>query len=571
MQKFTLVIVDTTGIQSYIFGSNRLRENVGASHLVHLATKGWLLEDPNSFLPTPNNIDASTDRQIDASTDQQIKEGTINESKHIENGDVNAEVLYAGGGNVAILFKEHNDAIEFSQKMSRKLLIEAPGLDAVLVKRCFEWTSQTDSLASAMDDAQAKMRDKKSNREWSQPVMGLGVTAVCQSTGFDAHYEELEPVDHDDDKAVENRQRVTISAEIAAKWGQNGAAKERLKAAFPQLDNVGLKIPNKFDQLGRSEGDYSYLAVIHADGNGMGQILTDITEHFQDKGGADNRAYICKLRRFSKEVDDAGLNSLKAVVEKVSDWNSQGSDDGGLDPYIVLDDSGQKKYEYLSMRPIVFGGDDVTFVCDGRIALRAAQIYLDAFSKQQIHDVNDKPLPATAAAGISLVKVRYPFARAYELSEALCKNAKETFNREVSALDWHMAQSGLFGSLGEIRRREYDERVGSDEARDRSLLMRPISLHDYEETRWDTWENFVAILQSFQDTKKWPRNRVIQLRDALRQSSPQDKVSVESFVERYSKLPIIDIKQSGYEGTGWDGTRCIYFDAIEMIEQEILE
>jgi len=40
MNEFYLVIVDTTGIQSYIFGSNRLRENVGASFLVHAATEG---------------------------------------------------------------------------------------------------------------------------------------------------------------------------------------------------------------------------------------------------------------------------------------------------------------------------------------------------------------------------------------------------------------------------------------------------------------------------------------------------------------------------------------------------
>lgn len=39
MTQFWLVIVDTTGIQSYIFGSNRLRENVGASYLVHQATQ----------------------------------------------------------------------------------------------------------------------------------------------------------------------------------------------------------------------------------------------------------------------------------------------------------------------------------------------------------------------------------------------------------------------------------------------------------------------------------------------------------------------------------------------------
>jgi hypothetical protein len=38
-----LVIVDTAQIQTYIFGSNRLRENIGASHLVAEAAEGWAL------------------------------------------------------------------------------------------------------------------------------------------------------------------------------------------------------------------------------------------------------------------------------------------------------------------------------------------------------------------------------------------------------------------------------------------------------------------------------------------------------------------------------------------------
>jgi hypothetical protein len=36
-----LLIVDTSQIQPYVFGSNRLRENIGASHLVASATDGW--------------------------------------------------------------------------------------------------------------------------------------------------------------------------------------------------------------------------------------------------------------------------------------------------------------------------------------------------------------------------------------------------------------------------------------------------------------------------------------------------------------------------------------------------
>ena len=32
MKKFTVTVIDTTGKQNYIFNTNRLRENIGASY-----------------------------------------------------------------------------------------------------------------------------------------------------------------------------------------------------------------------------------------------------------------------------------------------------------------------------------------------------------------------------------------------------------------------------------------------------------------------------------------------------------------------------------------------------------
>lgn len=37
MDRLTLTMLDTSGIQSYIFNSNRLQENIGASELVYRA------------------------------------------------------------------------------------------------------------------------------------------------------------------------------------------------------------------------------------------------------------------------------------------------------------------------------------------------------------------------------------------------------------------------------------------------------------------------------------------------------------------------------------------------------
>ena len=45
MPTYTLTVIDTPGIQPYIFGSNRLLESIGASELVRCATTSgrWIV------------------------------------------------------------------------------------------------------------------------------------------------------------------------------------------------------------------------------------------------------------------------------------------------------------------------------------------------------------------------------------------------------------------------------------------------------------------------------------------------------------------------------------------------
>ena len=49
-----LVVTEVSQIQRYIFGSNRMRENVGASYLVTQATEGWALEAFKKAAPKNN-------------------------------------------------------------------------------------------------------------------------------------------------------------------------------------------------------------------------------------------------------------------------------------------------------------------------------------------------------------------------------------------------------------------------------------------------------------------------------------------------------------------------------------
>jgi hypothetical protein len=127
MAKYTLTLVEVTGIQEYIFGSNRLSINIGASALVESVTSEWLI----FALPAPHNLS------------EQATEIKIND-ENIESHGLRSEVVYRGGGNALILFATRDLAVEFTKKLSRKILIEAPGLQVIFTHQDIDW--QKDSL-----------------------------------------------------------------------------------------------------------------------------------------------------------------------------------------------------------------------------------------------------------------------------------------------------------------------------------------------------------------------------------------------------------------------------------------
>ncbi len=534
MSTFYLVVVDTVGIQSYVFASNRLRENIGASHLVYQATKGWLVDEPDAFLPAPHNVIQRQNRQDQA-------------AGGVESGELAAELLYAGGGNTVLLFRERADAAAYLGALHERLLTRAPGLKIATIIEEVDWDT---SLAAGMDAAFERLKQKKMMQEYARPLQGLGVTVAGRSSGLAANVVVKEPG---------GGRWLPLSNEVVAKWEHNDAAKQRLNQEMGVYLEKDYEFPSQFDDLGRSEGDKSYLAVVHADGNGMGKLLEGIVTRYATMGGDKNREFIQRVRAFSDAATDAGRNAMQEVVKQVQAWNKAGT--------VVPAQPDEKGPKFLSLRPIVYGGDDVTFVCNGRLGLAAAKVFLDAFSEQSIPDVDGNPHPGMAAAGVAIVKTHYPFARAYQLAESLCHNAKVRFERKAPALDWHRAQSGLFGSLSEIREREYQEEWGDHPlSPQRTLLMRPISTSTDPVDGWRTWKNFRTILGAFR-SDAWPRNKVIKLRETVI-AGPE---AVQRYTETYGRrLPKIDLDASQYRHRGWHGNRCVYFDAIEMIDQEAI-
>ncbi|MCS6847939.1 MAG: hypothetical protein RMN52_09515 [Anaerolineae bacterium] len=564
---YSLVVVDTTQIQSYIFASNRLAENIGASWLVKQATGSWALETVRRVAPRNNISDAT--------------KGALTQSSRIESGALDAEVIYAAGANVLVIFTNDKSAGEFIRQLSRRVLCAAPGLTLLFARQSFDWSSSGD-LFRAVQDAFKDVERQKAERAFDAPLLGLGVTAACRSTGLPANalYSYGSDKHH------------PLASGIVAKLRAADHSHDELRALFQGLLGDEYDFPRDFDDLGRSKGEQSFIAVAHVDGNGFGQAMVELGKQHQ----RDHRAYITAMRKRSDALDEAAREALHDTVQALIYAIQRGQDKNGAPTRLIGKDAERedtlklknkaKNEGFLPFRPLVFGGDDTTFVCDGRLGLSLATDYLALFADRAEQKLKQAGVllngeTPSACAGVAIVKSRYPFSRAYHLADELCSSAKRFRAQEKSRanqepgcfLDWHFALSGLIGNIEDVRRREYTTQHGS-------LTLRPVSLEpltrnaslDARTAR--SWTVVERLVQSFQG-EAWAerRNKVKALREALREG-PQ---AVERFalIYRLGKpaLPELTEGDKGeHRNTGWlDGAdvkdkRCAYFDAIELAD-----
>ncbi len=557
-----VVIVDSTQIQPYIFGSNRLKENIGASYLVSRATGEWAL----ASLPQPNNVD-------DAAA------GLIHKGKELAKDSLAAEALYAGGGNVVTLLRDQEGVEAFVRNLSCKALTEAPGLQLVISSR----ERQTgESLAEAIQQSFQKLAQEKQVRSVSAPLLGLGVTMMCGSTALPAVGIATRIAD-------DPTSEYPAAAEILAKLGVNGVANGRLRHYLPPPS--GYDYPRDFDDLGREEGEESHIAIVHADGNGMGQrFLALVQTHLHEN---NDRKYIQAIRDLSEQVKEASKAALQATLAALL-ARIHADEPNKRDAIRLRNAAGEMIAEvilpkkegtfYLPFRPLVFGGDDVTFVCDGRLGISLAVTFLRQFEKATERILKEK---LTACAGIAIVKSHYPFARAYGLAEQLCSSAKRYRKQkglEDSCLDWHFALTGLSGDIQTIRQREYTVyqdpaklmEEGTPPYRGERLTLRPLTLGPNLQESHRAFPVTQAGVMAFQDLylaedqqPQWStrRNKVKALRQALRDGP----AAVRRFLTMYDlergQLPPIDSsKDSDFQASGWWHQWCGYFDAIEMMD-----
>lgn len=494
-----LVLWEVSRKQDYIFRSNKLKENKGASIIIE-----YIIEE------LPKSLNKNYEKNL----------------------------IYDGGGNSLYKFDTVNEGKEFIKDVSEKVLKEYPGIQLFMTIE--EYDDNKERVTETVERIHKKLNRKKNRRANSGKQVSFGIERLCASTGL--------PASCYDEDGSEKR---SVSLEIHEKIKHSYKDSTKFKHLIPE----GYKPIREFRDLAKEE-EKNYLAVVHIDGNKMGQKFMMLKDYFKykDKNCAKtNKEYLEALKEFSNNVKKAYEKAFRHMTEAI-DINKE---------YLTKDTKiDENRFPVI---PIIVAGDDITYVTNGKIGIESARIFLESLIKNEIQLYKDKKIKLNACAGVAIVKVSHPFSSAYKLAEDLCNNCKnkltmEYENDDFSLIDWHIEQGSLHGSINEIRQKNYKSLDGYN------LCIRPLYINNDNENCWTTYENFKIALSDVTNKtiygNKIARNKIKNIRDVFKLGKKDTEVYlISNEMENY--FSGFKNKKSDY---CFSGEHCLYFDAIEVMD-----
>lgn len=505
------VLFDTRSIQKYIYASNKLRTNIGASYIVEHLFDGFLQEVIDKKFGKGTNI---------------------------------CQIAYTGGGNALVYIDKEGtpEGIqrELVKDFSTELLVKYPGLH--IGASVGELDTENDFQAG-LSELYRKLKESQGNFAPMTNVPYTGFTLLSDQDGevANAYYDKL-PGRESRFCSQEAMSKLEASDEA------NKALHEKFNDVFAKNPDVKYEFPTELDKLGQKEGE-DYIAVIHIDGNNMGK-------KFEACNGLKARQKLSGDIKQKTERSFAKL--LQSIIDDVKNE--------------IYGDSLNTRIKngkcILPVRPLILGGDDVTFICPAKVALAYSKRFME-FMLEKDADLEPTAQSIDSCAGIAILPTAYPFFRGYTLAEQLCDAAKKEMRklgREEGScwLDFIMLHGEQAPTLRQILAQEHRAvkgcthfgpyRVAHTE-KDKSKDHR----HDVEK--------LIACAKFFKNTggSAIANNKVKELRRVLQLGDDTIDNYLQQLGHQGKKLPDIPSWES-YKENLWSGGETPYIDAIEIMD-----
>lgn len=496
MSQLVLAMYDVRGIQKYIFRTAKVQDATGASAIVEDILLEALKYAVNSMEPS-------------LSMDAKWHQGK--EALEFEKGKAEVQVLFVGGGNAYVIFRDRELCLEINRRMSAYVMKQTYSLQlAAAVVDC------TDDYQEDYRKLHEQMNRTKADMIVSKPLGALPVMQIEVKTGY--------PL------------------------GKHGSTETWLKKKKNAKRLTGEQAERIFDNYVTEKGVDSTIAVVHIDGNNMGLRIRE-----QIQGIQDYKEAVRRMRKISCNINE----SFQQVFQETADHFNRNAVKG-------------KRY---FVRKILVAGDDITYVCNGQIALATIEYFCRKVSGLTMTgDTDEESIQKygfSVCAGAAFINSHFPFHVGYEVAEECCESAKKRAKEERymdhgrigSFVDFHICKNVHAQNLKLMRQREYrlEGRY--------SLLTRPYYISTEQEGGLGklneeafAFDRFKEAVRYFRNEKNMPRSFAKDLRNTYAQGADQMKLLINFLESRKWKLP--DGEHSAFRE---DGT-AKWYDALEMLD-----
>ena len=419
--------------------------------------------------------------------------------KFFSDANVLMQVMFIGGGNAYVLFKTGAICEKVNHFLGKYVLDKTYSLNLSVAV-----VAMTESYKNDYAAINNEMRRIKSYMPLTQPVGALPFMMADSVTGY--------PLTH---------------IEKGDKYCTESYLKRNAFYHLPEREDEKI-----FDNMVIQKGDNSILAVCHIDGNSMGVRIINTMK--------DKKLYkdaIPAMRKLSIEIAKTFEDAYDAMEDFMEELSSS-----------VKIDNKHKLY-----RKIITAGDDITFVCNAKLAIPAVKYFLQNLGTEY-----------SACGGIAFFNSHFPFSDAYKVAEACCESAKKRAKINTNRgndgkigcyLDYQVCTNISAAQLDKYREKNYVTDMGS-------IIYRPYYVNvDGQKVLNDKNKQYdiAKLYECMKYIQRLPRSKAKQLRDAI-SIGKNEKDSCIALLESRGFKEVTKAKDE----------YAIWYDALEIMDLLIM-
>ena len=397
---------------------------MGASLIIRDLFEDYLYESAkiyrNKINEDFNDTDADAIFRYDPNKEKLDRFNFEEFEKRMNGNQYIGEIVYDGGGNFLLLYKDKVAMKTTTEIFTKKILKEIGTLKVVAtyIGDISKDNYHSDELDKPGDYERLyqKHRLRESTALYTLPYGSLPIVQTEPTSSLPLTYMYNNAPK---DSSASGKSYVKYSTETNAK----------LKKYWKEASNPGYEMGETVldNIVAETKGEDSMLAIFYIDGNAMGAKVQACL-----KGKKNYDDCVNLLREFSKKIQKTFIDDRKVDMLKTDETKS----------------SDKKNYK---SRILIGAGDEMTIICKADESYETIKEYLSKI-----------PSPYSSCAGAAIFHSHTPFADAYRIAEQCCEDTCKNYMKKngltlANLMDFEYCQGGIGFSLKDIREENGDD------------------------------------------------------------------------------------------------------------------